>query len=225
MRTGCILACLLMLTVTAGAEELQVQVTASADDAHAYGTAGLLTTFGFPRLGKNGSLEPYESAARFTNLPLDSGAVIDSAFLWFRAYGSLSTDSMVYRVAAEDTADASAFSDRTDYDARLANMTAPSQPQILHSTTSGNWYRSADLAAIIQALVNRPDWRKDNSGIALFLRPTEGTPADLWFEVYHYDGDTASAHKLSLFVSDGGTVAVRLTRRRRLTQSMLNGDR
>jgi len=225
MRTVHILCLLLILAAAGSAEEVQVQVTASADDAHAYGSAGLLTTFGYPRFGMNGSLEPYESAARFVNLPIDSGALIDSAFLWFRAHSGLAGDSVVYVIAAEDTADASAFSDRTDYNARLANLTAASLPVVLYSTTSGNWYRSSDLAELIQSLVDRSDWQKDNSDVALFLRPTAETPADVWFEVYHYDGDSASAHKLCIFVGSDTSSSVLSPRRKRLIQSLLNGVR
>jgi hypothetical protein len=223
MRVLITVLVLLLLQATASAETIQVQVTASADDAHAYGSAGLLTTFGYPRFGQNGNLEPYESAARFVDLPIDSGADIDSAFLEFRAYGSWSTDSIVYEIAAEDTADASAFSDRTDYDSRLANLTAASSPGVLHFTTSGNWYRSPDLAEVIQVLVDRPDWRRDSSDIALFLGPTDDTPADVWFEMYHFDGDSASAHRLYVYIGSGAIVAAISPRRRLVVQSMQNG--
>jgi len=223
MRILSAITLLLLLPFAASAEIVEREVVASADDAHAYGSAGLLTTFGYPRFGQNSMLEPYASAVRFVDLPVDSGAVIDSAFIEFRAYSTWSTDSIVYLVVAEDTCNAAAFTDRADYNLRLANLTDSSSPQVLFGTSAGNWYRTSDLAAAIQALVNRPDWDRDSSDIALFLIPTGDSPANIWLEMYHFDGDSASAHRLYIYLDSGGSSATPVRRRKMLTQPSNTG--
>lgn len=223
MRT-CWTFLLLFLAHAAGyAESVHLQVSASADDAHAYGSSGLLTTFSYPRFGQNGNLEPYESAVRFVDLPIDAGAEIDSAFLEFRAHTSWSSDSIVYRVVAEDTADASAFSDRADYDLRLGNLMAPSGTQTIPGTTAGDWYRTPDLSDMLEALLDRADWRKDSSDIALFLRPTQDSPEDVWFEMYHFDADSVSAHRLHIYTGSGETTPILKRRRRAVLLSSPSG--
>jgi len=225
LRTLILILMLLAAALPSMAETVHLQVIASADDAHAYGSAGLLTSFSYPRFGQNSIQEAYESAARFVDIAIDSGSAIDSAFVEFRANTSWSTDSIVYVVVAEDTADASAFSDRADYNLRLGNLTAASSAQVLHSTTSDNWYRSPDIAGVLEALAARPDWRKDTSDIALILRPTGDSPADVWFEMYHFDADSASAHKLHIYLSDETGSPNPVRRRNILSQATPNEGR
>jgi hypothetical protein len=223
MRIRALTVVLLAVPFLAVAETVHLQVVASADDAHAYGSAGLLTSLGFPRFGQNSMLEAYESAARFVDIAIDSGASIDSAFLEFRAHTSWSSDSIVYEVVAEDTAGSSAFTNRADYDLRLGNLTAASSPQVLYGSTADNWYRSPDVAEMLEAIVARPDWQKGSSDITLFLRPTGDSPADVWFEMYHFEGDNASAHRLHIYMSDDTGVPTPLRRKKIISNAMLSG--
>ncbi len=223
MRILALIVVLLATPFLAEAETVHMQVVASTDDSHAYGSAGLLTSLGYPRFGQNSVLEAYESAARFVDMAIDSGANIDSAYLEFRAHTSWSSDSIIYELVAEDTAGASAFTDRADYDLRLGNLTVGSSPKVLYATTADNWYRSPDVTEMLEALVARPDWQKDSSDIVLFLRPTGDSPADVWFEMYHFDGDSASAHQLHIYLSGDAGGQTPLRRRKLLSQTKLSG--
>ncbi|MCP4685894.1 MAG: hypothetical protein GY867_10680 [bacterium] len=223
MRLLTLISALLVLALPVAAETVHLLVAASSDDAHAYGSTGLLTSFSYPRFGQNSMMEGYESAVRFVNVAIDSGATVDSAFLEFRARTALSGDSIVYVVAAEDTTRAASFSDRANYDLRLGNLTETSSSRVLHSTTTDTWYRSPDISALIEGLLARSGWQKDSSDIALFLRPTEDSPADVWFEIYHWDGNSSSAHKLHVYLSDGTNQPKPGRRRNILSHIKLNG--
>ena len=131
--------------------------------------------------------------ARFLNVAIPKGATIISAYLQLFAYVSRSTTTVNLRLAAEAADDAATFSTVADYNARLrTDYVAWSN---VGAWINGSWYDSPDIAACIQAVVNRDGWVSGND-LVVFCED-DGTSTE-YRQTKSYDALTTDAPKLQI---------------------------
>ncbi|RME28841.1 MAG: hypothetical protein D6800_03455, partial [Candidatus Zixiibacteriota bacterium] len=150
----------------ASATEVRDSVKAASDDVHVLDAATLLnqTSVAFGNWGP----ESTDAGLRFSNVVIPPAAVIDSAKLLLTAYAT-TTATVPAVIRGEDTASATAFSTGTDFSSRY--RTADSVIWNLDSNsawTADDIVTTPNIAAVIQHIINRPDWSSGNA-IVLFI--------------------------------------------------------
>ncbi len=145
------------------------------------------------RLGQ--SSRKYTSAFRFQNLDVPQGAIIQQATLslpyadWGRGW------PVSLRVFAEAHGDSLSFAD--------ANPLVHVRPRTLTSVAwdisqaPSGWFDSPDLSAVLQEVVDRPDWQRGNA-LSLILRDHSPDDSAHYLDVKSYDFNPSFAAKLSL---------------------------
>jgi len=176
-------------TDTPAGPQVDVQVSASSDDAVRWGVNSFLLdspndwvdTFNTP----NSS-----TGLRFTGVTVPNGATITTAYLTLRArFDAMPTEGTT--ILGEDADDPITFSTFGDYDFRVRTTAYVSwSPAAWVADTD---YNSSDLSAVVQEIVNRPGWASGNA-LALFLVP-EGNQ-NIW--AYSYDSSPSYAPKLHI---------------------------
>jgi hypothetical protein len=122
-------------------------------------------------LGNESSATTSFTGLRFTNVSIPQGAAILSAHL--EVYSTQTQWVVVsYAIGAENVGNSNAFSAVSRPSQRL--LTAQ---QVDHSSnvqwTANTWYTIDELASIVQAVVDRPDWQAGNS-LSIILKGTGG---------------------------------------------------
>jgi len=128
---------------------------------------------------------------RFNNLAIPQGATIESASLIFQIDEATSGATNV-TISAEDTNNASAFSTSTN---NLSNRTKTSATTSWNNisawTAVGTTETTPDISAVIQEVVNRPDWSSGNS-MVIFIQGTGSRIAE------SYNGAPGNPIELSI---------------------------
>lgn len=145
-------------------------VSASSDDAEEQRTTAASNPIGFMYLDSsdlelvddNGDRELQYIGIRFTNLTIPPGAVIQNAYISFRAKASDSatTNLTFYGQAADN---AGAFT-TTAYD--ISSRTRTTSSAVWNSVPSwsaGSNYQTPELAALVQEITNRVGWASGNA--------------------------------------------------------------
>ncbi|MGC9343503.1 MAG: T9SS type A sorting domain-containing protein, partial [Bacteroidales bacterium] len=114
---------------------------------------------------------------RFRDINIPQGASIDSAFVEVYSHEGKSTDDVAeITIWAEATDNAETFNE-TD----LITARTPTQAKVdwVVDTEWVIWqpYKTADIAPVIQEIINRPGWQKGNA-IALVLQGKDQGPSD-----------------------------------------------
>ncbi|MDD2814941.1 MAG: PilC/PilY family type IV pilus protein [Thiotrichaceae bacterium] len=125
---------------------------------------------------------------RFPELPIPQGATIDSATLKFSGIKTTNgTNALSLTVYAEDNSTADSFVGNTGaYDAtatpvnyNLSTRTRVTDSVAWNSITpvssTGTTMSSPDIKALVQAVVNRSDWRPTGNALALLLDRVSST--------------------------------------------------
>jgi pectate lyase len=163
-------------------------VAIGADDAREYSTGVVMTNESFIYLGRGNLV-----GLRFRDVDVPQGAVIQSAVVEMYGVGAL-TSSVAIRYAAEDVGNSAPFTTGS----RSLSSRARTQAAIddvPDSWTLGAFNPSPDLRAVIQEVVERPDWSLGNS-LTLFIE----------------DSDSSSVRRIGSFEgSPSPTRAARLT--------------
>jgi len=176
---------------------LTAQVAASTDDANQDGSD---VSIGAPTLWVGNASSPSSSYAglRFTHLAIARGATISSAQL--QVYSSqLQWQSIAFTLAGEANGNSPTFSPSDPPAARA--LTAHSVASSSNSQWQSNtWYSVAEMAPVVQEIVNRPDWQSGNS-LSLIARGA----GSAWGRKYafSYSGSAASAPRLVISFSGG----------------------
>ena len=169
---------------------LECQVSAGADDAeeqldsHAVSLASSDL-----ELGADGADQLV--GLRFTNVTIPQGALIARAWIRLKTdEGSSETTELEIRAQAVDTAEPFAATPRN-----LSNRqrtAAFTRWTINHTwTTIGRLRDSADISAVVQEIVDRPDWQSGNA-LAILISGTGRRTAE------SYDGDVRGAPVLHI---------------------------
>ncbi len=140
---------------------LELQIAAGQDDASEYSTGTVRTSENALNVGRN-----YLLAFRFPNVPIPTGTAITSAALQMHTVAN-QAHSVNVRYAGENAGNSSPLvqaagnlSSRLRTSAFVDDLPGP--------WTAGIFNTSPDLRAIIQEIVNHPDWTSGNS-LTLFI--------------------------------------------------------
>jgi hypothetical protein len=146
------------------AETIDQRVTASWDDAEEDSVGRVILDSSDLELVFDRSSNQVVGI-RFTNLDLPAQAVIEQAYLQFRV-DEVNTGATSLSIRGEASDSANNFS-TTDFDISLRPLTIASAtwepPPWTTVNAEGPDQRTPDLSAIIQEIVNRPGWQRDNS--------------------------------------------------------------
>lgn len=164
---------------------LNLQVAASADDAHEGGGGVMNLT--------NAVVYIYDSSywggVRFQNVTVPQAATINSAPLQIDIT-SATYDDVYVDVYGEDEDSASQFTtDNGDISGRTPTTAKTSKSE---TGAGAGWY-SIDMATAVKEIIDRGGWSSGNN-LALLLDGTSGVS----LKFTSYDGDSADAAKLDI---------------------------
>ncbi len=151
------------------------RVAQSADDTHVILDDGNYNREPFVRFGRYSDGFEYAAGLLFRRLPVPQGAFVSSAWLEVWSYPAVGwqygqADVTVYAQAADSAGDFNWNQPR----ATARPLTAHGVRWSIDRSWSPNkTYRSVDLAAAVQDVVDRARWRPGNS-LALLLMPGRG---------------------------------------------------
>lgn len=146
--------------------------------------------------------EPDKFGLRFQNVTIPKDAVIISAIIQLYCIYSYALDTCNVKIYAEDTDDAAAFSDESNYDGRSLTPVSGIEWSSIAAWTQGNWYDSPDIATAIQNVVNREGWASGQDMVIL-IKDNNSTEGAARF-ASDYSENSAHAAKLVVTYSVGG---------------------
>ena len=188
----CVASLLANQTLAQG-EQLNLQVNASADDAHQKSDNTVSTTSSSVRI--NGSLA--WGGFRFTGITIPQGATINSAV--FRYYiEDTAHDDVNHVIYAEASDNASQFADVLN-NISDRTRTGTSVYEVQNGAGAG-WRSAPDISALIQEVIDRPGW---NSGNALAIIIDGSYSASPYLYTESWDGNPALAAQLEIVYSAG----------------------
>ena len=172
---------------------LSVNVAANADDAFRRLNGSFFTVDGngngvFNAAGRyDGTYNKYGCGLRFAGITIPRGALITAATISGKSYQSAGNPAGANpktRIRAQAADNPGAFSDQTDFDARIltsgavdaAKVTAAVAWDDMATWTDNATQTSPDISAVIQAIVNRSGWASGNA-IVLFWDDFDGRTA------------------------------------------------
>lgn len=210
MRKLLILA-MILISGAAHADTFVDTVKASADDiSYLAGNAGSVVSTTNAIIGNNGG--GWQLGFRFQNVTIAQGRTIDSAFVAFYAGDTDSLDNVVVSLVCEDTNDAAAFSDSTDF--KLRHLTSASTSVTMTANTTGNarFYLThtgtglkADYKNPIQEVINRASWESGND-LVIFVNDN-GSSGGAYRLARTYDHGTTEGAYLYVYHSETGSAA------------------
>ncbi len=146
--------------------------------------------------------------ARFTNVTIPQGAIIDQAYLTLRASESVSAATVNTVIIGEDTDDAATFSTVANYQARRGTVVGGANDNNI-TTASINWdaisawtlnsdYNSPEIKTVIQEIVDRVGWASGNAMVLFWDdHAAGGTQSNYTYRsAYSYNGSTTYAPQL-----------------------------
>jgi type IV pilus assembly protein PilY1 len=130
------------------------------------------------RLGnEQKELGPTLVGVRFTGIAVPPGAKINKATITFTRQGEISTnevgnnDSLNLKIYAEDIGSALAFGTKDKQKTvspRFQTKTDPVEWNAVESVAAGEVLKTPDLSKIFQKIIDRSDWKNNNSAVFLF---------------------------------------------------------
>ena len=184
---------------------ITVQINRGVDDAGPDpGNCTYSTTLNEVYFGECFDGSDITSGFRFGNAQIPQGAKIQSAYLNFTVNGPY-TNELTLRISGEDTGDAGSF-DQIRRPDNLA-LTSSSVQWVISSSDAwglGNDRQTPDLSAVVQEIVDRPDWSPGN-GIAVVVQ-NDGNAGGLHRRVIGFERppQTYSGHLAELVVNYAG---------------------
>jgi hypothetical protein len=115
------------------------------------------------------SSEYRTSLLRFPNAGTAAGKIIDSAFVFFTAYGNSKYPGANIRITANDTANARTISSNLSAELGKVLTTAKVDWNDIPGWQSGYIYQSPDLKTIIQEWANLPNHKDSSDALLLFF--------------------------------------------------------
>jgi len=166
--------------------ELSYQVSSQSNNAEeansGYQNTGSELTF-------NDSYNEY-IGMRFNNVAIPQGATIQDAYLDFTAYQNRTGGGAAFTISAANEGDPGDFSSYPRYFLRDKPKTASVRWDNIPSWYKNSTYQSPSIQPVIQQLVNRGDWRANNS-MMLIVSAMNGNRG-----AYTYHGKPSGAARL-----------------------------
>ena len=186
------------------------QVGASADDEYVYYASGvwgdgIAITFFDAGYG-SATDNRWGGGARFLNVTIPQGSLIDSAYLTLRAKQTRTGAGCNTVIIGEDVDNATAFSTLANYQGRRGSYQGSADfPAGTPTTAYINWdgiadwtintdYNSLDFKAVIKEIIDRAGWVSGNA-LAIFW-DDHANRSSVARRAYSYDGSTTYAPKL-----------------------------
>lgn len=132
------------------------------------------------------------TALRFNNLNIPPGSTINSAYITIYSSVNQSFNSTAWaNIGAEQVDNASQLASYADHESRKSNVGTTVQWGPHAGLGAANLpFQSADLATVVQQIINRGGWSAGNS-IQFFVSPNPSTTADYQFRSYWSGTQTA----------------------------------
>jgi hypothetical protein len=181
-----------------------VQVSASHDDAGAWWSwVGYYYSWELEKphvaVGHFSTGEYYDGGLRFVNVDIPQGATILSAVLKTCAGQTCDGTKARWKIYGQNAGDCNEFSTEADFEARPKTV-AEADTGYLSPWVEGSWYETTDISAIIQEIVNNPNWKAGNA-LAILLH---GHPeAQTTHEIRSYDANPSQAAVLEVTYEAG----------------------
>jgi len=195
---------------------LNLQVGAGTDDARNNGstfpgTGNYSATGTYNNIGVGSDGVFHMVGARFLNLTIPQGAIINAADIQVCAQAATSTQCD-WTIAAEDVDNAATFSSgHQPKDAYNSRTSATADWNIgTASWTAGSWHTSSDIAAVIQEIINRPGWVSGNAlNVVVYNTDNTVPPSNRYrvIRMWDYSGNL-SGMKLDITYTVGGKLPV-----------------
>jgi type IV pilus assembly protein PilY1 len=184
-------------------KEFSYRVQNSTDDGEEKSGADVYLDSSDLELVEDGSVQ--EVGIRFNAVQIPNSAEIQSAYLEFTAKDATS-DSTSITIYGHDTDNSSTFGATSNkISSRTKTVAATSWPNI-GSWNAGVTYRSPDITAIVQGIVNRGGWAAGN-GLSFIINGSGKRRA------YSYNGSAGEAPRLVVQVkSDNASLAIKTVR-------------
>ena len=178
---------------------LDLQVSASADDAHERQDNTDFTsteTIGLWMSSAVGSKWRYKAGMRFQNVTIPPGSDIDVAYISVKCTTNYVDDPNV-DIHCEDVDNSANFTSTAD----VQNRTLTSASTRWDTTGIGTgWVNSPSIVSAVQEVVDRASWSSGNALTVIGVgRSNKGTN----FVVWPYDGSSTNAVKLHIEYSSG----------------------
>jgi len=137
---------------------------------------------------------------RFTTCPIPDGATIDSVFVTFQSNEAV-TGVCSTRVAFEDTADATTFSDSTD----LANRhwTTATDSVLVPNADKDTRYEIKINKEVLQEVIDRADWAENND---IALKTNKLSIGQSSHKILGYDYSHTLCSVIRVYYTTGGVV-------------------
>jgi subtilisin family serine protease len=179
------------VTVTTSAGiSVAFQVAAGGDDAYVLrGASSQKLTDAYLSAGLS------NAGMRFTGVSIPAGATIVKADLKVRAYTTGLTTTFTGTICAEAADNASDFNTLPINSATTTTAVQSWPLGTGTSWTSGTWYQSPDIAAVVREVISRPGWSKNNA-LAIIFQGSSSATNDRKF--WSYDGDPTSSPQLEI---------------------------
>lgn len=177
--------------------DADIVVDASADDCYDLNNNNFSTSSDRFNAGAySASYDNYLSAARFRSV-VPQGATISAANLRLECMTQFDGANVLTKIDMEDTDDAAAFSNRTNYDAR-SRTTAKIDWDISSVWTVGNYYNSDDFASVFQEVVDRSGYIEGNHVVVFWENDGSSTAANNLRRAGSFDNTTYDAPMLQV---------------------------
>lgn len=184
-------------------------LTATEDSiGYSYNDAGVVTgafstTETTGRFGEDVGGALYKNAFRFCNIPLDSTAVVDSAFLLFYSGGLGSgMDNRSFRFYGVDLGHADPWTDYAHYDSVYTYHRTTASVLWTYAAISwgATWNKSPNVKTIITEIIGTSGWK---AGMPLgFITGAGSAMPSNNYDVYKtHDGAPSQAPRLKIYVT------------------------
>lgn len=140
--------------------DINISISQSADDCYCkLDQSNFTSAFNYLYLGVVSS-QGYHNGLVFRNVTIPAGSTIDSAVVRFKAYNSLSNNTVNQKVHCEAADDATVATSGSQL--RGLSLTAGVAWSSLAAWTDGNDYDTVDIKAEVQAVIDRAGWSSGN---------------------------------------------------------------
>ncbi len=177
---------------------VQVVIQDAADDARENSTGTVTTTDN--TIALNYSTDARTVGLRFKRLYIPQGATITSARIQFRA-SSTDSDNLNLDITADLSPNAPVYQATANNISGRAQTTATVNWNSVPAWTSGSYYDTPDLTAVLQEVVNQSGWCYGNAAAFTFKRQGGLTGTRNFYAYDTYNGSSFSSPVTALIVT------------------------
>jgi hypothetical protein len=180
------------------ATQVNLKVSASADDAYDYSATAFSKSASTIRVG-NYSGNKVTGGLRFSGVSVPRGATITQAILRVKSYQAAS-NTLYLKVSGEATDNPGGF-ESASVRPSVRVKTVAQVDWDPGAWTSGGWYESPDLKTVLQEIVNRSGWVSGNALVLLLA--DDGSASGVYRLISAYDSGAANGAELQISYTTG----------------------